>query len=88
MSTQNMSLFVRAEDIDVRRCGNVTSAIPGQKKVHNCFADLVMGDDGNEVRLTAVPTIVMLHVELRSIVSAIVRVLRCFLDTLDINALD
>jgi len=40
------------------------------------------------VRLTAVPTIVMLHVELRSIVSAIVRVLRCFLDTLDINALD
>ena len=59
---------------DVRRCGNVTSAIPGQKKVHNCFADLVMGDDGHEVRLTAVPTIVMLHVELRSIVSAIVRV--------------
>ena len=83
-----MSLFVRAEDIDVRRCGNVTSAIPGQKKVHNCFADLVMGDDGHEVRLTAVPTIVMLHVELRSIVSAIVRVLRSFLDTLDINALE
>ena len=76
MSTQNMSLFVGAEDIDVRRCGNVTSAIPGQKKIHNCFADLVMGDDGHEMRLTAVPTIVMLHVELRSIVSAKVRVLR------------
>ena len=47
-----------------------------RKKIHNCFADLVMGDDGHEMRLTAVPTIVMLHVELRSIVSAKVRVLR------------
>lgn len=62
-----MSLFVRAEDIDVRRCGNVTSAIPGQKKIHNCFADFVMGDDVHEVRLTTVPTIVMLHVELREL---------------------